>query len=328
MNATPVVLVTSRSFSSGALDLESELTGAGARVVRGATDHDLVGLAPLLAEASIWIAGASPVTRELIDLAPRLRLIARYGVGVEAVDRPAAAERGVVITNTPGANSDAVADHTVALLLAALRGVTEGDRHVREGDWTVRRTRELAQLTVGIVGFGRIGRGVAARLSGFGVRIVAADPFVPASALETAGVRSVSLEELPALCDVVSLHASGGAAIVDEAWLERARPALILVNTARAGLVDDAALADALREGRVAVYATDTPPGEQNGVAVSPLLAAELADRTVFTPHVGAQTIEAVDRMGRAAVDAALAVLRGEAPPNEVPPPDGLEGKA
>ena len=150
-----VVLVTSRSFSSGDLDLAGELTEAGCEIVTGPSDHDLEMLRPLLASATAWVAGAGPVTADHLDAAPKLQIVARYGVGVEAVDLAAAAERGILVTNTPGANSGAVADHAVALILAALRDVAAGDRGVRAGRWAVRRTRQLGQLTVGIVGLGR-----------------------------------------------------------------------------------------------------------------------------------------------------------------------------
>ncbi|MER7083214.1 hydroxyacid dehydrogenase, partial [Saccharopolyspora kobensis] len=116
------VLVTSRSFGSGAVPCADELTAAGLRVVRGSTVHDPAELAGPLAEAVAWIAGTAPITDEHLAAAPRLKVIARYGVGVDSVDLAAAARRGITVTNTPGANSEAVADLTIALLLAALRG--------------------------------------------------------------------------------------------------------------------------------------------------------------------------------------------------------------
>src|SRR5664279_6511115 len=175
-----IVLVTSRSFSAGSIDLVARLDQAGHTVIRGASDHDLQAITPLLATASAWIAGTAPVTAEHLNSAPELLIVARYGVGYEAVDVDAANSAGVLVTNTPGANSDVVADHAVGLMLAALRHTVDGDKRVRAGDWTVRRGRELGAATVGIVGFGRIGQGVARRLSGFGSTIIAADPFLSA----------------------------------------------------------------------------------------------------------------------------------------------------
>ncbi|MFI7490199.1 NAD(P)-dependent oxidoreductase [Micromonospora echinaurantiaca] len=311
------VLVTARSFSSGYRDLVGELEAAGATVVRGPADHDLPALRPLLHESVGWIAGTGPVTRAHFDAAPRLRVLARYGVGVDAVDLVAAAARGVVVTNTPGANSDAVADHAVGLLLAAMRGIAAGDRRVRADTWTVSRGRELGSLTVGVVGFGRIGQGVARRLRGFGTRTLAYDPGVDDAQVRAAGAEPAALADLPARCDAVSLHAPGGRTLIDAAWLGNCRVGLVLVNTARADLVDEQALADALRGNLIGAYAADTLAGESRG-GPSPLLAADLADRVVVTPHLGAQTVEAVDRMGSLAVADVLAVLAGTSPTHPV----------
>jgi D-3-phosphoglycerate dehydrogenase len=319
------VLVTSRSFSSGDLDLVGELSRAGCEIVTGPADHRLETLEPLLAQATAWIAGTGPVTGAHLDAAPRLRLVARYGVGVEAVDLAAAAAHGVLVTNTPGANSGAVADHAVALMLAAIRDVARGDRSVRAGDWSVGRSRQLGGLTVGIVGLGRIGRGVAARLSGFGSTLLGHDPYVPQHELDRLGVEGVPLPELMARSDVVTLHAPGEEQVVDADLLALVRPHVVLVNTARATLVDEAALALALRTGRLRTYAADVL-GSEAGEHGSPLLADDLVDRTVFTPHVAAQTVEAVDQMGRGAVDAVLAILRNDQPDHLVTLPDRAEG--
>ena len=312
-----IVLVTSRSFSSGVQDLVGELAAAGLDVVRGPATHDLNALREPLSQAVGWIAGTGPITAEHLAQAPQLRVLARYGVGVDAVDLTAAAERGVVVTNTPGANSNAVADHA----LARLRDVAGGDRRVRSGDWTVRRSRELGSLTVGLLGFGRIGQGVARRLAGFGATVLAHDPFLDAEAIRAAGAEPVTADELPARCDAVSLHAPGGRCVVDADWLDRARDGLILVNTARADLVDEAAVAAALRAGRLGGYAADTLAGESSGTA-GPLLADDLAELVLITPHTGAQTVEAVDRMGASATADLLAVLSGADPTHPVRTPE------
>lgn len=313
-----VILATSRSFSSGSRDLIGELAAAGHTVTVAGSGHDLDELRPLLADAVAWIAGTGPVTAEHLEAAPRLKVVARYGVGFEAVDLDAARDRGIVVTNTPGANSGAVADHALGLMLAVLRGTTEGDRRVRSGDWSVLRGRELGSLTVGIVGFGRIGQGVALRLSGFGSRIVAHDPWLGDDAIRAAGAEPLDVASMAEVCDLVTLHAPGGTAIVDAGWLASARPGLVLVNTARPDLVDEEAVAAALRNGGVGGFAADTLAGDTTGLR-SPLLAEDLADRVIVTPHFGAQTVEAVDGMGSLAVDNVLAVLNGTAPPHPVP---------
>jgi len=313
-----VVLATSRSFSSGSVDLVARLADAGHSVLAGPSDHDLAALRPLLADADAWIAGTGPVTAAHLDAAPRLRVVARYGVGYEAVDVQAAAERGIPVTNTPGANSAAVADHAIGLMLAVLRGIAEGDRRVRAGDWRVLRGRQLGSLRVGFVGFGRIGQGVAGRLSGFGSGLAVHDPWMSDEVVASFGAARVDAAALAVECDLVTLHSPGGGTIVDARWLEGARPGLVLVNTARPEVVDEAAVADALRSGTLAGFAADTLAGDTRGGA-SPLLAPEFADRVVVTPHLGAQTVEAVDGMGGAAVDNVLAVLAGQDPPFPVP---------
>jgi D-3-phosphoglycerate dehydrogenase len=322
------VLVTSRSFSTGDLDLRAELEAAGAVVVTGPPDHELSVLSPLLSTAVAWIAGTGPVTGDHFDAAPQLRLVARYGVGVEAVDLEAATRRGISVTNTPGANSAAVADHALALMLGALRQVVLGDRRVRAGDWRVQRSRQLGQLTVGIVGVGRIGREVASRLSGFGSRVLGHDPWVPDADLAAAGIEPVTMQQLLQRSDIITLHAPGDHAVVDTDWLSRLKTGVLIVNTARASLVDEAALAVALTDGTVAGYAADTLSSESDLDSDQPLLDPALADRTIFTPHWAAQTVGAVDNMGRGAVDAVLALLAGQPLPHLVNPavldrPDG-----
>ena len=312
-----VILVTSRSFGDGDLDVHARAAEAGHTIVRGPAHHPLDDLAEVLPTVDAWIAGTGPITTAHLDLAPRLVVIARYGVGVEAVDVAAATERGIVVSNTPGANAEAVADHTVGLALAALRSTVDGDRRVRSGDWTVRRGRELGASTVGIVGFGRIGRGVARRLQGFGSDVLATDPFVPAEDVRRAGAEPATLDEIFAKADVITLHAPGGQVIVDEERIARLRRGAVIVNCARPDLVDEPALAAALADGRVGAYAADVLTGDTAGHD-SPLLDAALADRVVITPHLAAQTTQAVDNMGAMALESALAVLAGEPAPYAV----------
>ncbi len=315
-----VILTTSRSFSDGDVDLVARAADAGHEIIRGPAHHDLAELAPLLKKADAWIAGTGPITAGHLDAAPNLRIIARYGVGTEAVDLAAAAARGIPVTNTPGANADAVADHTVGLMLAALRQIPDGDRRVRQGDWNVRRGRELGAATVGIVGFGRIGQGVAKRLGGFGSRILVADPYLQAERVRELGAEPVSLDDLFRTADLITLHAPGGQRLVDAERLDGMRPDTIIINTARPDLVDEEAVAAALGDGRVARYAADTLDGD-TAASASPLLSPAHADRVIVTPHLGAQTTQAVDNMGSMSLDDVLAVLAGGTPRFAVPLP-------
>ena len=308
-----VILATSRSFSDGDLDLVARARDAGHQIVRGPAHHGLTELGPLLAAADGWIAGTGPVTDAHLDAAPNLKVIARYGVGTEAVDVAAAERRGIPVTNTPGANADAVADHAVGLMLAALRCISDGDRRVRRGDWSVRRGRELGAATVGIVGFGRIGQGVARRLTGFGSAVLAADPFLAPERIVALGTVPIGLDDLFRTADVITLHAPGGQTLVDAARLDGIRPGTVLVNTARPDLIDEDAVAAALRDGRLGAYAADTLSGD-TAASDSPLLAADLAERVTVTPHLGAQTTQAVDNMGSMSLDDVLAVLAGSTP--------------
>lgn len=330
--AGPVVLVTARSFSTGDRDCRAELEAAGCRVISGPSGHDLSELAAALAQAEAWIAGTGPIGPEHLDAAPALRIVARYGIGVDAVDLAAATARGVAVTNTPGANSESVADHTLALILAGLRRITVGDRDVREGRWHALQTRELGSLTVGLIGFGRVGQAVARRLHGFGSRVQAFDPGMSAALIRAAGAEPVSAEELAATSDIVSLHAPGGTTVITEEWFaSTGRELTLMVNTARAGLVDEDAVVAALRADRLGVFAADTLSTESQATKsgasgpVSVLQHPELADRVVLTPHRAAQTVEAVDRMGGGAVGSVLDVFAGRLPRNLLNP-ESVEG--
>ncbi|MEA2418871.1 MAG: D-3-phosphoglycerate dehydrogenase / 2-oxoglutarate reductase [Thermoleophilaceae bacterium] len=311
------VLVTSRSFGSGHVDTLARLRERGLDAVRAGPGHDAAALADGLGRAVAWIAGTAPIGAEQLELAPGLRVIARYGVGYDAVDLGAAAARGIAVTHTPGANSEAVADHTLALLLAALRHVVAGDGSARAGDWRARPGRELAALTAGIVGFGKVGRAVARRLTGgFGTRVVVHDPYVADDAVRQEGCEPMSLDALAAEADVLCLHAPGAAQpLVDAALLRRLRPEAILVNAARGDLVDERAVAEALRSGRLGAAAVDVLATEP--ASGSPLLDAP---NVVVTPHLAAQTVEAIDRMGTMAVDDVLRVLDGLPAIHPVPP--------
>lgn len=318
------VIVTSRSFSTGGVDLLTRLERAGLTVVRAPATHDLEALGPALRDAIAWIAGTGPVTAAHYEAAPGLRVVARYGTGVDAVDLAAAADAGVVVTNTPGANSEAVAEHAIALLFALLRGVPAGDRRVRQDDWSVSRGRQLSGSVAGVVGFGRIGRGAARRLLALGCSVLAHDPYAENDDVRATGAEPASLEEVRDRAEVVSLHAPGGHTVIDDSWLAGCPADQMVVNTARADLVDEAAVARALRAGRLAGYAADTLATEAGADSACPLLANDLADRVVVTPHLGAQTRESVDTMGALAVDDVLAVLAGRPPRHPVVPfPEG-----
>ncbi len=311
------VLVTSRSFSSGVLDLDGRIAAAGFEVVRSDPTHELQALHPILAEAVGWIAGTGPVTAAHLDAGPQLRIIARYGVGVDGIDLAAAADRGIVVTNTPEANSESVADHTLALMLSLLRHVVPADRAARAGRWRPRPSRELGALTIGVVGFGAIGRRVVTRLLGFGAEVLVSDPYADPDFITSAGAVPAPLDDLASRCDIVSLHAPGDAALVDAGWLARARPHLLIVNTGRAQLIDEAATVAALRADRIGGVAADAFGGEY-GADDAGLAVPDIADRVVLSPHIASHTRDAVDRTSTMACDELLTVLAGGKPNHPV----------
>ena len=321
------VLVTTRSFGSGSIDVVGLLESTGVEVVRGSAVHDPVELITVLATADAWISGRAPVTAELLDLAPRLRVITHFGIDADALDVNAAVRRNIVVTITPGADTDAVADHTVGLLLAALRGVVDGDRRVRAGRWTTTRGRELSAMTVGIVGFDRIGRAVARRLAGFGGRVLVHESFADPGRAAAAGLTALPHAEFAADCDAVTLHAAGGLRILDDDWLAGCREGQIVVNAGHSGLVDEVAVAGALRSGRLSAYAADTLRLRTRAEGPGPLLESDLLPSVIVTPHLGAETLEAIDRMGLTAANDVIAVLTGHAPQHQIEPYEAPIGR-
>ena len=313
------ILVTATSYGQHDAGLRSELEAAVGRVTYNETGRPLSSsqLAALLPGVDGFIAGLDAIDAAALAAADWLRVVARYGVGVDNVDLAAAAARGIVVTNTPGANARSVAELTVALLLLLARPVLRAAAETRAGGWPRLPGLSLAGKTVGLVGFGAIGRQTARLLAGFDCRLLAYDPLLNEATAAALGVRPAGLDELLAASDFVSLHAPVTPAtrgMVDVAFLARMKPGAALVNTARGELVDEAALLDALTSGRLRGAALDAfaaePPGGDN-----PLLALP---NVIATPHMGAHTDGATTAMGRMALADCLAVLRGEEPTHRV----------
>ena len=309
------ILVTATSYGQHDAGLKSELEAAVGRVTYNETGRPLSSsqLAALLPGVDGYIAGLDSIDAAALAAADGLRVVARYGVGVDNVDLAAAVARGIVVTNTPGANARSVAELTVALLLLLARPVLRAAAETRAGGWPRLPGLSLAGKTVGLVGFGAIGRQTARLLAGFDCRLLAYDPLLNEATAAALGVRAAGLDELLATSDFVSLHAPVTPAtrgMVDAAFLARMKPGAALVNTARGELVDEAALLDALANGRLRGAALDAfaaePPGGDN-----PLLALP---NVIATPHMGAHTDGATTVMGRMALADCLAVLRGEEP--------------
>ena len=304
-----VVVVTPRSFGMHDPGLRRRLE-AEVGVVRycpGPLAAD--ALAQAVRDADGLLCGLDHVSREVFAGAPRLRVVARYGVGTDRVDLAAAARYGVTVTVTPGANANAVAELTIALLLALARPFVAGRERARAGEWPALSGFEVAGRTLGIIGLGRIGSLVAAKAAALGLRVVAHDPNVSRSEAATL----VELGTLVAESDFVSLHAPLTAetrGMVGRSLLERLKPGAALINTARGALIDEAGLLWALEECPLRAAARDVLV-EEPPPAGHPLLQR---DDVLLTPHMGPHTAEATAAMGAMALEDLLAVLSGRAP--------------
>ena len=315
------ILITPRSFRKIDGPHRRILIDAGYEIVESPSERPLSAaeLTPLVSDVVGAILGLDEFTAEVFDQAGRLKVVSRFGVGVDKVALAAATAHGVVVTITPGANTIAVAELTMGLILTLARRLPYHNRIVREGQWTPVSGFELCDGVLGLVGMGNIGREVAKRAVGFGMRIVYHDPVAPPQPLlASLGASYRSLDDLLAESDVVSLHlplTGDTQNLIDRRALARMKPSAFLINTSRGGLIDEQALYEALAQGRLAGAACDAftqePPGD------NPLLGL---DNFIATPHIGSATLQTTLRMGLMASQNALAVLRGERPAHVVNP--------
>ncbi len=260
--------------------------------------------APLVGRADAVLIRTQPMPAEVIAAAPALRIVSRHGVGYDAVDVAALTARGIPLAIVGDVNSGAVAEHTLMLMLALFKRALGYDRDLRNGGWNRRNTFEATELdgkTLLLFGFGRIGRKVAKLAQAFGMQVVAHDPFTPDAAIRAAGAEPVAdTTAALAAADVVSVHVplTGGKALLGAAELARMKPSAFIVNTARGGLIDEAALADALAEGRLAGAGLDVfeaePPLTSNRLFAS--------DRVLLSPHSAGLTEECAKRMSLSAM--------------------------
>ena len=308
-----VVVVGTAAFSreSGAL---RPLEEAGHEVrfipLGPAADEDRVFEA--LSGASAVIAQTEAYTAAVFDRLPELKIVARSGVGFDAIDVPAATERGVLITTTQGGNDWAVADHAFALMLALCHQILPSDRAARAGRWERPVGVDLWQKTLGLVGLGRIGKGMVLRAEGFRMRVLAHEPYPDLDFVAEHGVELVSLDELMRRSDFISLHLPAMAEtyhIIDAERLSLMKPTAYLVNTARGPLIDEAALEAALEAGQLAGAGLDVrevePPKDTR---------FSRFDNVILTTHVAGVTKEALNAMSVMACQSAADALAGRRP--------------
>lgn len=306
--ADPTILVTWPRFDTDDPETAGRLEEAGYEV-RHAPKHGPRApqeLIALLDGAVGAIASTDPFTAEVFAAAPRLRVIARTGVGLDSIDVTAAEAAGVTLVTTPGANHTACADHTLALMLALVRRVTENDAAVRNGGWDRAGSLSGGELTgarVGLIGYGRIGRAVARRLEGFDAEIRIVDPEVK----DPTPHRQSSLDEVMEWSDIISIHCPltpSTLNLIGERELAKSRPGLLLINTARGGIVNEEALAAALRSGSLAgagldVFASEPPDGSE-------LLQFP---NVLVSPHIGGLSEQSMRVMLDQCIDGVLRVL-------------------
>jgi phosphoglycerate dehydrogenase-like enzyme len=310
MSGPAKVLVTWMNFDPDDARTGARLREAGLEIVLAPKTgaRSAAEMAVLAREAVAAIVSTDPFDRQVFAAAPRLRAIARVGVGTDSIDLDAATEAGVVVTTTPGANRETTADHALALILAALRRVVEHDASVRRGEW--RRGGdltpwELHRSTVGLVGFGDIGQAVARRLRGFDVDLLVCDP----AARARRGFARVELSELLSRADVVSLHVpltDATAGLIGAQELALMRPSAVLVNTSRGGLLDEHALAAALEASRLRAAALDVFDDEPQIPR-----ALRALRNIVLTPHIGGLSERSVASMTDCATTHVLDALNG-----------------
>ena len=303
----PRILVTPRSVTSEGHPALERLARAGFEIVMppagkmpAASD-----LKQLLPGCVGWLAGVEPITDDVLSAASDLRVISRNGTGVDAIDLESARRRGIEIRRADGANARGVAELAIGMILALARSLPFSDAAIKAGGWSRRKGFELEGKTLGLVGYGKIGRIVAALARGLGMQVVVHDPFAEQSdqSLDAPLVHLVKLDEVFALSHVITLHCpppADGRPLVDARRLGLAKPGVVIVNTARHELVDIPALVAAIERGHVAGAALDVfdaePPVERSHRA---------SDRILATPHIGGFTDESVDR----AVDVAVTNL-------------------
>ncbi|MEV0333277.1 phosphoglycerate dehydrogenase [Nocardia sp. NPDC050717] len=309
----PVVLIADKLAQS---TVDALGDGVEVRWVDGPDRPALLAAVP---EAdALLVRSATTVDAEVLEAGKKLQIVARAGVGLDNVDVPAATERGVMVVNAPTSNIHTAAEHAVTLLLAAARQIPAADATLREKTWKRSKFNgvEILGKTVGVIGLGRIGQLFAQRLAAFETKIVAYDPYTSPARAAQLGIELLSLEEVLERADFISIHlpkTPETKGMLNAETLAKTKPGVIIVNAARGGLIDEQALADAIKSGHVRAAGLDV--FETEPCTDSPLF--ELPE-VVVTPHLGASTAEAQDRAGTDVAKSVLLALAGEFVPGAV----------
>jgi D-3-phosphoglycerate dehydrogenase len=313
------VAITDYTFPN--LEIEQSILSAAGFELRSGNDKQIPALQALVAEADAVITQFAPVNADVISTMRRAKVIVRYGIGYDNVDVQAAKARGIPVCNIPDYCIDEVADHTLGFILGVTRQVVPNTLHVRDGKWGLAtpldQLRTLRDQTVGIVGYGRIGREVAARLGPFKCRRLVYDAFVPIDAIRSVGCEPVTLDELLTQSDIVTLHCPSTPQtkkLLNAELLERMKRGAVVINLARGDLIDTAALVSALQSGQIASAALDVCDPEPIPTD-SPL---RTLPNVIVASHIASASPKAVRTLRETAAKLAVTALRGEALPNVV----------
>ena len=309
------VLVSATSYGKNDPSLITSLEEQVGEVIFNTTGkyYKSPQLADLLAGVDGFIPGLDEIDEAALNKADRLKVISRYGIGIDNVDLEFARKKKIIVTNTPGANSASVAELALGLILSLLRHIPNAVEATRRGDWPRMNGLSLVGKSIGIIGFGSIGRELARRLSGFQCNILAYDPFQPPANVEKFGANLIELNKVLSQSDLVSLHlpaTNETKKMVNQDFLSRMKPGSYLINTARGDIIDEAALLGALESGQIAGAALDVFT-EEPPVISSPLFSHP---NLLVTPHMAAHTDGATNAMGWMSLTDCLAVLKGEEP--------------
>ena len=310
MISTQRILVTPRSLTAEPHPDIERLRDDGYEIVYSTAgampaEDELVALVPGCVG---WLAGVEPVTRRVLDAATDLRVISRNGVGIDNLPVDILSEKGVKIVIAEGANAMGVAELTIGLLFSALRAIPLSDAGIKKGGWPRVRGLEIQNRVIGIIGCGAIGREVARMVIGLGASVIAFDPARPNLDLPSSRFSYAGIDDILDSCDVLTLHCPlprDGSTLISPERIGRMKKSAVIINTARARLIDEPALIEALDEGRLSAYATDVFEQE-------PPASLSLAShpRVVATSHIGGFTEESVDRATRIAANNLIAALK------------------
>ena len=293
----PKVLITPRSFSQYSKEPLAILRNAGVEIVANPTKSILneEALKGLVGDVEGIIIGVDPLNKNVLEKAVKLVAVSKYGVGIDNIDIGYCDEKGILVTITQNANSNAVADHAFTLMLSVARRIAEINNACRRGDWSKRTSEDIFGKKLGILGLGAIGKGVAHRAQGFDMEVYAYDIFKDEEFIQNNRIRFTGLEEIFRECDFITVHlplTADTRHVIGERLLGLAKSNLVIVNTARGGIIDEEALYNALKDKRI--YGAGIDVFEQEPASDSKLLTL---DNVIATDHSAASTVGAVDKM-------------------------------